>query len=58
VRELVVYRETRKGKSTNQRPYITPREDKGVRELLPQIGSILILIPLKFYIFSNKWWEI
>ena len=29
------------------------REDKGVRELLPHIGPISILIPLKLFLVTN-----
>jgi len=29
------------------------REDKGVRELLPHIGPIPILIPLKIFLAAN-----
>ena len=31
-----------------------PREDKGVRELLPHIGPLPILIPLKLFLVTNR----
>jgi len=31
-----------------------PREDKGVRELLPHIGPLPILIPLKLFSVTNR----
>ena len=33
--------------------YTISREDKGVRELLPHIGPIPILIPLKLFLVTN-----
>ena len=32
---------------------MTPREDKGVRERLPHIGPISILIPLKLFLVTS-----
>jgi len=32
---------------------LEPREDKGVREILPQIDPISILTPLKLFLVTN-----
>ena len=36
--------------SSPKRVYIEPREDQGVREVIPHIGPIPIIIPLKLFL--------